>query len=65
MVDFLLEGSFAGLCVAELDFEGVDGSGLFSFNIKQDMDFHFHLVFLSLDVFEEGLYFFGVELFFG
>ena len=63
--DFLLERPFAGFGVAELDFQGVDGSGLFGFDVEEDVDFHFHVIFLSFDVFEEGLESFGVELFSG
>lgn len=62
MGDFVLEGPLIGFRVAELKFEGVNGSGLFSFDIEKNMNFHFHLIFLSFYIFEKGLYFFVVKL---
>lgn len=65
MVDFFLEWPFTGLCIAQLDFQSIDGPGFLGFNVKKHMDFHFHFVLLPFHILQQGFQLLGVELLLG
>ena len=51
---FIVERPLVTLCIFELNFNGVDGSGLFGLDIEENMDLTLHLALLFLQFLSNG-----------